>query len=254
MAMPENWVRFAIEISDAQWEEDEIREFINLFQYQGFDAAVVLSRIFELAKKADLSRDQMLRDIRALITLHLTRGNKLSSIEKRLSEEGKKEFALLKARYQLVDKAKEAADLTLSRIAIANAGLTCRILPQVVAHTAVTRSRMESLSADYPVCMMHNAFAGLIDETLPEESIKALVDAHRLYLLEFSRTINVKHRGMEAKEILDANDSALQAGLASSFLTPSQKRAYLLSFKLVDGNGKVNKAVQQAATVLRSLI
>nr|AHG54010.1 nucleoprotein [Zaliv Terpeniya virus]AHG54014.1 nucleoprotein [Zaliv Terpeniya virus]AII79351.1 nucleoprotein [Zaliv Terpeniya virus]AII79353.1 nucleoprotein [Zaliv Terpeniya virus]QCF29630.1 nucleoprotein [Zaliv Terpeniya virus] len=254
MAIPEDWVRFAIEVSEAAWEEEEIREFINLFQYQGFDATVVLRRLYELSQKAGLEKDQMMRDIRALITLHLTRGNKLSSIEKRLSEAGKKEFALLKARYHLVDKAKEASDLTLSRIAIANAGLTCRILPQVVTHTAVTRARMESLSADYPVHMMHNAFAGLVDETLPEESIKALVDAHRLYLLEFSRTINVKHRGMEPKDILEANDSALQAGLASTFLTSRQKRAYLQSFKLVDGNGKASKAVVQAATTLRSMI
>ncbi|AEL29655.1 nucleocapsid [Nile warbler virus] len=249
-----DWVRFAIDLSDAQWDDEEITAFINLFQYQGFDATVVLRRIHELAQRAGLDRNQMIRDIRALIVLHLTRGNKLSSIEKRLSEAGKKEFALLKARYHLVDKAKEAADLTLSRIAIANAGLTCRLLPQVVTHTAVTRSRMESLSPEYPVQMMHNAFAGLIDETLPEESIKDLVDAHRLYLLEFSRTINVKHRGMEAREILDANDSALQAGLASSFLTPPQKRAYLKAFKLVDENGRVPRAVTQAALALRKLI
>ncbi|AFH08734.1 nucleocapsid [Grand Arbaud virus] len=254
MATDIDWVRFALEAASASWSEEEIRDFINLFQYQGFDATVILRRLTELSERAGQDKAKLHRDLRGLIVLHLTRGNKLASIEKRLSDEGKKEFAALRARYQLVDKAKEAEDLTLSRIAIANAGLTCRLLPQVTTHTAVTLSRMQSLSPEYPVHMMHNAFAGLIDETMPESTIRDLVDAHRLYLLEFSRTINIKHRGMEPKAILDANDAALQAGLASSFLPPAKKREYLIMFRLVTTNAEATRPVQAAAAVLRGLL
>ncbi|AEL29679.1 nucleocapsid [Precarious point virus] len=251
--MATDWVKFAQEIEAGGWEPEEIQELVSLFQYQGFDAAVILRRIAECAGKAGIDREEMLKDIRSMIVLHLTRGNKLSSIEKRLSEEGKKAFAKLRTRYHLTDKAREASDLTLSRIAIANAGLTCRILPQVVNFTAVTHSRMTQLSPGYPAVMMHNAFAGLISPELTDETIRALIDAHKLYLVEFSRTINVKHRGLSAREVMSANDSALQAGLASSFLSADQKKAYLKSFGLINAKGEATKVVEAAAEAFRAL-
>nr|AFH08743.1 non-structural protein [RML-105355 virus] len=253
MERVENWVAFVQEVADEPWTDEEILDLVSLFQYQGFDAAMILRRIVDCANKADISKDQMMKDIRSMIVLHLTRGNKISSIEKRLSSAGKKEFAILKSRYKLTDKAKDASDLTLSRIAIANAGLTCRLLPMVVNNTAVTISRMNQLSPSYPACMMHNAFAGLISTDLTDDTIETLIQAHSLYLLEFSRTINVKHRSLSNTEVMTANDAALQAGLASSFLSSKQKKEYLEGLKVIDKKGQPTAEVKAAAAAFRAL-
>ncbi|AII79357.1 nucleoprotein [Komandory virus] len=254
MASPASWVDFVEEIERGPLTLKEIEEWIAEFQYQGFDPVTILKSIWERGQKAGKSKAEIIKDVQGMIVLHLTRGNKVEKMKKKMSEAGQKALQVLISAYGIKEKAVNATDLTLSRVAIVNAGLTCSLLEFVQQHMAVTLTEMERDSPGYPVHMMHGSFASMIDLTLPDATSKDIIDAHQLYLVRFAQKINPASRSKTFKQIVEDNKQTLKAAMSSTFISNKVKLDHLKKWGIVDQHSVVSDETKEAAKVFRKLL
>nr|AFN73045.1 nonstructural protein [Manawa virus] len=254
MFAPQDWVKYIEEIEGSPIAPDEVQAWIAEFQYQGFDPMTIIKTIWERGTQAGKNKAEIIKDVQAMIILHLTRGNKVEKMKKKMSQAGAAATQRLITVYNLKEKATASTDLTLSRVAIVNAGLTCTILPLVKDHMAVTASEMNRDSEGYPVNMMHGSFASMIDPSLPQETIQIILDAHKLFLVRFSQKINPAAKGKSVKEIVDDNKQALTAALTSTFMPDDVKLNHLVKWNIVDKHAIVKEHVVRAAKKFNELL
>ncbi|API68875.1 nucleocapsid protein [Ambe virus] len=237
----------AIEFANAGVSPAEIQDWVREFAYQGFDA----HRIIELLRT--LGGDAWQADARRMIVLGLTRGNKLEKMVMRMSDKGKQATADLVRKYKLKSGNPSRDELTLSRVAAALAGWTCQALVAVQEHLPITGSYMDSVSPGYPRQMMHPSFAGLVDPTIPQTHLDTVLEAHSLYLVHFSRMINPELRGRPRSEVVATFRQPMLAAVNSNFITPEQRRKFLVSFGIVNSNGVPSAQVTAAANVFKAM-
>ncbi|AGA82739.1 nucleoprotein [Medjerda Valley virus] len=241
MSGQEEFAKIAVEFASEAVDTTLILEIVKEFAYQGYDAA----RVIELVKEK--GGDKWKEDVKTLIVIALTRGNKPTKIMEKMSTSGKIKFRALVAKYGLKSGNPGRDDLTLARIASAFAAWTIQAIKVVESYLPVTGAAMDELSAGYPRPMMHPCFGGLIDNTLPEETVTALVKAHSLFLDAFSRTINPSLRSRTKAEVAKSFEQPLNAAINSRFLSSDAKRKILKSAGVIDTNLKPAPAVEQAA-------
>nr|WFD55793.1 MAG: nucleocapsid protein [Qingdao tick uukuvirus]WFD55797.1 MAG: nucleocapsid protein [Qingdao tick uukuvirus] len=218
-----------------------ITNLVELYAFQGFDPVAIHLEILRCAKDAGR---QWKEDVRSMIVLNVTRGNKVSKMGSRMTEKGKAELNKLIAAYKLKDTKPGAKDITLARVANVHGPTTCKILQYVADRLPVTLEFMERLVPGYPVCMMHPSFAGLINPSLPE--YKAIVSAHSLYLLEFARVIN-PNKPKDRESVVASFTQPLAAAIASSFFPDDRKNLILKELGVIDDNFRVSDKVKRAA-------
>ncbi|QNJ99602.1 nucleocapsid [Embossos virus] len=240
-----DYQRIAVEFASSDVDRSQIEVWLNAIAYEGFDAANIVKLVTDKKDWED--------DVKKMIVIALTRGNKPSKMTNRMSDDGKKMVQALEKKYSLKSGRPGRNDITLTRVASAFAGWTVQAIPHVVEFLPVTGTTMDSISKDFPRSMMHPSFGGLIDPTMPKEAFEAIADAHRLFLIQFSRTINVAVRASSNAEVIASFDKPLAAAMQSRFLTSDQKRKILRSVGIIDSNLQVSPAVQAAAKVFRSL-
>ncbi|AEB70980.1 nucleocapsid [Ixcanal virus] len=238
--------RLAIEFSEAGVNIADVVNWVNEFAYQGFDA----KRVLELLQQRGGSSWQ--EDARKMIVLALTRGNKIEKMVLKMSEEGKKTVLALKKKYQLKSGNPGRDDLTLSRVAAALAGWTCQALPHVENFLPVTGEAMDALSPGFPRCLMHPSFAGLVDTTLPPDTQDAILAAHSLFLVQFSKVINPNLRGKPKGEVVASFKQPMLAAVNGGFIGPDKRRRMLQSLGVVDVNGVPSEAIKVAANKFRN--
>nr|AYK02327.1 nucleoprotein [Ponticelli III virus]AYK02331.1 nucleoprotein [Ponticelli II virus] len=241
MSSQEDFAKIAVEFANEAVDTNQILELVREFAYQGYDAA----RVIELVKSK--GGDNWKSDVKTMIIIALTRGNKPSKILSKMSPEAGRKFRELVVRYGLKGGNPGRDDLTLARVASAFAAWTVQAIKVVEQYLPVTGTAMDDLSPAYPRPMMHPCFAGLIDNTLPEETYKAILRAHSLFLDQFSRTINPQMRGKPKSEVAKSFEQPLQAAVNSRFLNSESKRKILRSTGVIDSNLKPAPAVEQAA-------
>nr|BBK20266.1 nucleocapsid protein [Kabuto mountain virus] len=247
MASSVDYAKMVQELSEDPYTEEDIVGFAEYYAYQGFKHVEVVKALVE---KFPNDKDGMMKAVRALITVHLTRGNKISSILKKISSEGGKSLKELTTKIGIKDKAVGPQDLTLSRIAITFAGLTCSLIEILKDHIGIGRPH---LTATYPYAMMHSAFASMIDPTLQDEVVSQLVSAFKLYLYRFTRMINPSKTGEDFRRLWDSNLRILQAATQNSFHSADTKRAYLVKWGVLDKNFLSTPAVKEAAKAFEAL-
>lgn len=224
-----------------------LEELGKLFQYQGMDPIRILKRFASLGKGRNWMKDAVF-----LISLHICRGTKIEKIAKSVLPEAKKEIDDLASIYQITESKPEPEDITLARLALCFPLFTCRQLANFEEQLTVKPHQMHDISPDYPVAMMHPAFASLIcSPGGREQDVTDLMDAHRLYLVELTKVINPSMRSKPISEIVKSFEQPLQAGYSSTFTSPANRRASLEKLELVSKEGTLAKAVVDAAHVYR---
>ncbi|AJG39335.1 nucleocapsid protein [Yongjia Tick Virus 1] len=247
-----DWSRVSFEMGMTGAPEVEaITELSEMFKYQGMDPAVIIKKFATLGKEAHRN---WLNDAGFLIVLHICRGTQVTKIKKTVTPETATEIETLVATYKIKDKKPVGDDITLARIALCFPLLTLRQLSNFQDHLTVKHHHMEELSAGYPIQLMHSAFASLITTTAGrQQDTQDLLDAHRLYLVELTKVINVGMKGKTVAEIAESFEQPLQAGFNSTFVSQSHRAASLRKLGVVDGNGSPIAAVRAAAQVYRTL-
>ena len=98
-------------------------------------------------------------EILKLVIMGIERGNKISAMFERSTDNVKKIIGQLKDAYQIVDSAANSLSaVTLSRVGLAFPHLACEYSVKAINRTVPT----QSLPENYPLQMTHSAFAGLI--------------------------------------------------------------------------------------------
>ncbi|AKF42392.1 N protein [Campana virus] len=243
MSYEEIAIQFASESVDAT----TIAAWVSEFAYQGFDARQVINLVKQRGG------DDWKEDVKKMIVLSLTRGNKPSRMVTKMSESGQKIVNDLISKYKLKSGNPGRNDLTLSRVAAAFAGWTCQAAEVVQDYLPVTGRAMDALSDKFPRAIMHPSFAGLIDPTLPENVVEDIVHAHCLFMIQFSKTINPSLRSSSKSEVVSSFDRPMQAAINSPFLTAANRRDMLMSLGLISSNLKPSAAVTAAAKAYRKL-
>ncbi|AEA30087.1 nucleocapsid [Turuna virus] len=236
----------AVELAGHEVDTATISAWVQAFAYQGFDAR----RVIELLKLR--GGDNWMEDAKQMIILCLTRGNKPTKMMAKMSEKGKKIVQGLIKKYNLKEGNPSRDDLTLSRVTAALAGYTCQATEVVEEYLPVTGRHMDSLSPSYPRPMMHPSFAGLIDASLPADVLSTITDAFSLFMVQFSRTINPRNRGLSNAEVVSTFDRPMNAAINSSFLTKDQRKIFLKNLGILDDNMQPANHVKAAAKVFRN--
>ncbi|AYC35225.1 nonstructural protein S [Ntepes virus] len=239
-----DYAQIAIEFGSSGIDRDLIEAWVREFEYQGFDPKVVVKIVTETGEGWQ-------NDVKKMIILALTRGNKPEKMIAKMSAKGREEVTRLVKKYKLKSGNPGRNDLTLSRVAAAFASWTCAAIYYVQDYLPVTGSHMDAISRNYPRAMMHPSFAGLIDPGMRDREI--LVEAHSLFLIEFAQKINVNLRGKSKAEILLSFDQPLNAAINSNFLTSSQKLKALAALGVIDEHQKPNRDVVSAADAFRKM-
>ncbi|QNJ99606.1 nucleocapsid [Bogoria virus] len=243
--MTSDYQKLAVEFSSESIDPQTVQTWLNAIAYEGFDAANIVRLVTSHSDWKD--------DVKKMIVIALTRGNKPNKMIKRMSEDGKKMVEYLEKKYNLKSGKPGRNDITLTRVAAAFAGWTVQALHHVVEFLPVSGSTMDSISQDYPRSMMHPSFGGLIDPTLPTETVSALTEAHKLFLIQFSRTINVAVRAAPVAEVIASFEKPLAAAIQSKFLTADQKRKILKVVGVINDNFKPSASVMSAAAAYRKM-
>nr|ABQ23522.1 nucleocapsid [Phlebovirus sp. Be An 356637] len=243
-----DYARIAVEFSGEAINLAEIQGWVTDFAYQGFDAR----RIVELVQQKGGAgwKD----DVKMMIVLCLTRGNKPTKMVEKMSPEGKVKVNRLISTYGLKSGNPGRDDITLSRVAAAFAGWTCQALNVLHPHLPVSGTTMDAISPNYPRAMMHPSFAGLVDQTIPTEYCQTIVDAMSVFLIQFSRTINKSLRGQPKEVVIESFIQPMQAAMSSSFIAPAERRKLMIALGIVDANGKPSANVAAAAAVFPRLL
>ncbi|BCT55142.1 nucleocapsid protein [Toyo virus] len=230
-----------------EFSVDLITNLVELYAFQGFDPVTIHREILRCAKDAGRNWKE---DVRSMIILNVTRGNKVSKMSARMTEKGKAELAKLIAAYKLKDSKPGAKDITLARVANVHGPTTCKILRHVADRLPVTLEFMERLVPGYPVSMMHPSFAGLINPNLRE--YKEIVAAHSLYLFEFAKVIN-PNKPKDRASVVASFTQPLAAAIASSFFPDDKKNLILKELGIIDDNFNVSPVVKKAAAFYNGL-
>nr|AHK60941.1 nucleocapsid protein [Karimabad virus] len=238
-----DFASIAIEFGNEPIDRDAVSTWLNEFAYQGFDPRVIIEKI--------TTADNWKTDVKKMIVLALTRGNKPEKMTAKMSPEGKAEVTRLVKKYKLKSGNPGRNDITLSRVAAAFATWTCNAIFYVQEFMPVNGAQMDELSPGYPRPMMHPSFAGLIDPNLPDA--KMIIDAHCLFLVQFAKVINVGLRGKPKSEVYQSFVQPMTAAINSNFMTGEQRRRVLQGLGIIDMNLKPSQAVIAAARAYSSL-
>ena len=204
---------------------DDIKVFVQEIQYQGLNPA----RIAHLVLKRGAERPNIKEDIIRMIIFGVERGNKVSSMHNRSTDEATKMIEDLKKTYSIVDTAGKCMNtLTLSRVALAFPHLACEYSAIAFSRTVPT----SSLPANFPLHMTHSAFANLI----PISNRNVLAELSQMLLLYqvlFSLVVDKDAKKGTHQECKDRCMRFIKAGYNSSYVPESKRVEYLVRWKIL---------------------
>ncbi|AMA19823.1 nucleoprotein [Arrabida virus] len=241
----DNYRTIALAFLDESADSTTINAWVNEFAYQGFDP----KRIVQLVKERGTAKGRdWKKDVKMMIVLNLVRGNKPESMMKKMSEKGAAIVTQLISTYQLKEGNPGRDTITLSRVSAAFVPWTVQALKTLSESLPVTGTTMDSIAGTtYPRCMMHPSFAGIIDLELPNNTGAMLADAHGLFMLEFSKTINPSLRTKQPNEIAATFEKPNMAAMTGRFFTRDDKKKLLIAIGVLDEDLVPNPAIEKCA-------
>ncbi|AFH89002.1 non-structural protein [Saint-Floris virus] len=226
--------------------------WVNEFAYQGFDPKRIVELIMERGKKFNR---EWKKDVKMMITLNLIRGNKPEAMMRKMSDKGRSIVSELISVYELKEGNPGRDTITLSRVSAAFVPWTVRALVALQNDLPVTGAAMDSIcGVTYPRAMMHPSFAGVIDLELPNGVGAQLADAHGLFMLEFSKTINPGLRTKQPNEIAATFEKPNLAAMTGKFFTKEDKRKVLISVGVINSDLQPNSVVKTCAELYRARV
>ncbi|QNJ99610.1 nucleocapsid [Kiborgoch virus] len=248
----ENYREIALAFLDESADINIISAWVNEFAYQGFDP----KRIVQLVKERGTAKGRdWKKDVKMMIVLNLIRGNKPETMMKKMSEKGASIVAQLVSVYQLKEGNPGRDTITLSRVSAAFVPWTVQALKVLSESLPVTGTTMDSISGvTYPRAMMHPSFAGIIDLELPNGVGAAIADAHGLFMLEFSKTINPSLRTKQPNEIAATFEKPNLAAMTGRFFTRDDKKKLLIAMGIISEDLLLPSNIAKCAEKYRSKV
>nr|P12793.2 RecName: Full=Nucleoprotein; AltName: Full=Nucleocapsid protein; Short=Protein N [Sandfly fever Sicilian virus]AAA47458.1 N protein [Sandfly fever Sicilian virus] len=244
----DEYQKIAVEFGEQAIDETVIQDWLQAFAYQGFDARTIIHNLVQLGGKS------WEEDAKKMIILSLTRGNKPKKMVERMSPEGAREVKSLVAKYKIVEGRPGRNGITLSRVLQPWLGGQSKLWKWLKTSYQSQGAQWTALCGQtYPRQMMHPSFAGLIDPSLDQEDFNAVLDAHKLFLFMFSKTINVSLRGAQKRDIEESFSQPMLAAINSSFIDNTQRRAFLTKFGILTSGARATAVVKKIAEVYRKL-
>lgn len=231
------------ELLNADWAQQRAEDW----SYEGLNCAVIIRRLFELGRERGT---EIFRDLVCMVSFAVVRGNILSLMEApgSLSQSGLDRIAELKNIYRLRSgNPANMEDITLARVSLALAPLTCQFLRRTPAlcDLPVAHSTMLQESEDYPIAMMHPAFGSFLGSELDPTARDQLKRAHSLYLYHFTLLIRPNLKTAPARVVIESFSGGLEAAMRVTFMDGGKQ--FLLERLGVLHEGQATQAVLTAA-------
>jgi len=184
----ENLMRHIFERPDplSKWMD------LNFVDPLGFDVEDVFRTILTIGG------DNYIKDTKLMVAFAVERGNNLENIATRSSADAISEIKRLISKYGLVTEATSPQSITLDRVCLAFPPLACNYMP-LARKTVVDKKALLSVCSDYPLDMMHKAFATVIPNSLSEACQKTIIDAHCLHEAHYCAIIGRSKDGSSKK-------------------------------------------------------
>ncbi|AFH89013.1 nucleoprotein [Tehran virus] len=248
----EDYRAIALSFSDESADVGIITTWVNEFAYQGFDP----KRIVQLVKERGQAKGRdWKKDVKMMIVLNLIRGNKPDAMMKKMSEKGAATVAQLVSVYQLKEGNPGRDTITLSRVSAAFVPWTVQALKVLSESLPVTGTTMDTVAGvTYPRAMMHPSFAGIIDLELPGRAGEAIADAHGLFMLEFSKTINPSLRTKQPNEIAATFEKPNMAAMTGRFFTREDKKKLLIAVGIINDDLLLTPSIAKCAEKYRAKV
>ncbi|AEL29675.1 nucleocapsid [Sand fever Naples-like virus] len=248
----ENYREIALAFLNEAADSGTITAWVNEFAYQGFDP----KRIVQLVKERGTAKGRdWKKDVKMMIVLNLVRGNKPETMMKKMSEKGAGIVAQLISVYQLKEGNPGRDTITLSRVSAAFVPWTVQALRVLSDSLPVTGTTMDAIAGvTYPRAMMHPSFAGIIDLDLPNRAGETIADAHGLFMLEFSKTINPSLRTKQPNEIAATFEKPNMAAMSGRFFTREDKKKLLMAVGVLNEDLVLTPAIVKCAEKYRSKV
>jgi hypothetical protein len=155
----------------------------------GFDVEGVCRKILTIGG------DNYVEDVKLMVAFAVERGKYLEKIAPDSSGDAKSEIERLMSKYGLVSEPTNPTSITLDRVCLTFSMLTCNYM-KVAREPVVDKTAFYAfVCSDYPLFMMHEAFATLIPNSLSEECKKIIIDAHCLHLSHLCAIIGISRYG-----------------------------------------------------------
>jgi len=232
-----NFSQIYKEIDDSLFIGDE--QWIELFQYEGFNPKKVAALIMERGGR------NAKEDITKMITLAVERGSKISKIKEKSSEKAVSVIAELVTRYHLKDNTSGSkTDITLPRVCLSFPWATCGYYHKHYSRDFVVPGHM--LTSNYPACMRTPAFASMI----PKEFSMILCPALGLHQYHFTRIITKRATDRSRVSVSEMKEEIMKyisAGVNSEFVPNDVKIRYCKTWKVINDLGELADEVYAAA-------
>nr|ABQ23550.1 nucleocapsid [Sandfly fever Naples virus]AFH89006.1 non-structural protein [Naples virus] len=246
----DDYHKIALAFAEESADVSTIESWVNDFAYQGFDPR----RIVQLVKERGTAKGRdWKKDVKMMIVLNLVRGNKPEAMMKKMSEKGAAIVAQLISVYQLKEGNPGRDTITLSRVSAAFVPWTVQALRVLSDHLPVTGTTMDAIAGvTYPRAMMHPSFAGIVDLELPRKTGEMIADAHGLFMLEFSKTINPSLRTKQPNEIATTFEKPNMAAMSGKFFSREDKKKLLMSVGIINDDLLLTASVVKCAEKYRA--
>jgi len=239
------------------WSVDtkEMEYLQDIFAYDGFDprrtAWIIMKGI-----SATATNEKKL-DVMAMIVLCIERGNLIKKIRNRTGDEGQKFIDKLIEVYNIQEKAKDKNTITLARVVLSFAWLSCSYM-EYARNPPISHEDMLKIAPGYPKHMMTAAFANMIPDsaspecTIPVEDLNELRAAYLLHQAMFGVLISGNQK-KNFKTILSSAEGFALAGIGNKMIPTAERIKWLRTWKIIDSNDKVSKDVANAAKVCKTM-
>ncbi|EEC12039.1 N protein, putative [Ixodes scapularis] len=163
-AAESNWGQVLAELEDYSISQTIIQELKDAYEYQGFNARLIVMRmgergVSELHSEEGAAGAYM--DRLTLVVIGLMRGANLDKVRKGMREENKTKLDKLIKHFGLQSKPVDSAAITLPRVIATYPAIAMDVM-KVVEVGPVRQSTMTGPVPGYPMQMMFSAFPSLI--------------------------------------------------------------------------------------------
>jgi len=164
----------------------DLDEFVAIFAYAGFNPEMVHEHFSKIATEKKIELQELLKDIRVIITLGAMKGNYTIKNSAKISDKGKSTADGLYAKYQLKKGSvgNDRKSITLPRILSAFPELTAKIVLRCPDKNFGTRTGGLSKIIKSPV------FAAILPQTLPANIKAFFLELYNIYCAEQTLTIS----------------------------------------------------------------
>lgn len=163
-----------------------IEQFTTLFAYEGFNPEMVHEHFSKIISDKNISSEEFINDMRALITLGAMKGNYTLRNAGKISESGRAKADALYKKYQLKQGSlgNDKKAIILPRVLSAFPELTTKVIMKVPDRD------FGSLTNKLPRFMKNPVFPALIPKKLDGDAVSTLLWLYSVYSAEQSLVIS----------------------------------------------------------------